>query len=107
MPTKTDESRVQFLRSLDAQRRLSPDPSRRGEAGRIRSFGCRGTCEIYDPVANTFRAASDLTVPRFAHTTMLLSNGKLLITGGFNPIIASAEIYDVAGNTAAQPAACP
>ncbi|HZI58922.1 MAG TPA: hypothetical protein VFF39_19215, partial [Verrucomicrobiae bacterium] len=64
----------------------------------------RGTCEIYDPVANTFTPAADLTAPRFAHATALLPNGKLLIAGGFSPVtssdLASAEIYDVAANTA-------
>jgi hypothetical protein len=63
----------------------------------------RGTCEIYDPVANTFTPAADLTAPRFAHATALLPNGKLLISGGFSPVtssdLASAEIYDVAANT--------
>ncbi len=74
-------------------------------AGGDRLHQGRGTCEIYDPVANTFKAAADLTIPRFAHTTTLLSNGKLLITGGFNPVIsanlATAELYDPAANSTA------
>jgi hypothetical protein len=73
-------------------------------AGGDRLHQGRGTCETYDPVANTFTPAADFTAPRFAHATALLPNGKLLIAGGFSPVtssdLASAEIYDVAANTA-------
>jgi hypothetical protein len=56
-------------------------------------------------VANTFRQTADLTTARFGHTATLLSNGKILITGGFNPVsgsnLASAELYNVSANTTA------
>src|SRR4051794_36894481 len=50
----------------------------------------------------TFSAAGSLTVPRQFHTATLLTNGKVLIAGGFSVAggsfesLATAEIYDPA-----------
>jgi hypothetical protein len=49
--------------------------------------------------AGTFTATGNMTMPRQAHTATLLTNGKVLITGGFAiisgwPVWASAELYD-------------
>jgi len=52
--------------------------------------------EIYDPATGTFTNAGQMTSPRVFHTSTLLRNGKVLITGGSDGTssIASAEIYD-------------
>jgi hypothetical protein len=56
------------------------------------------SAEIYDPVAGTFTLLpSTLNTARVGHTATLLSNGQVLIVGGFDPttgIISDAELYD-------------
>lgn len=56
------------------------------------------TAEIYDPVAGTYTTLySTLNTARVGHTATLLSNGQVLIVGGFDPangIISDAELYD-------------
>jgi hypothetical protein len=62
--------------------------------------------ELYNPVLGSFAPISSMTVRRYAQTSTLLQNGKVLITGGFSfdasacsgpgtsPPLASAELYD-------------
>ena len=58
------------------------------------------TAEIYDPASATFSPTGDMVSPRSFHTATLLSNGKVLVTGG-NVGGATAELYDpVAGSFA-------
>ena len=54
------------------------------------------SAEIYDPGTNSFTPAGNMTAARMVHTATLLTNGKVLITGGSGPqsVMASAEIYD-------------
>ena len=47
--------------------------------------------EIYDPGSGTFAATGNMSVARVSHTATLLTNGKVLVTGGPD---ASAELYD-------------
>jgi len=63
--------------------------------------------ETYDPVSGTFAAAADMAEARGAHTASTLSDGRVLVAGGFTAFpftgqtLASAEIYDpVAGSFA-------
>lgn len=59
-----------------------------------------GTAEIYDPHADQFQSTGSLSMPRGFHTATLLTDGRVLITGGFVAIddssTSSAEIYDPA-----------
>jgi N-acetylneuraminic acid mutarotase len=65
----------------------------------------RATAEIYDPQTATWRAAAPISVPRYHHTAVLLSDGRVLIAGGWSfttnsdPSLATAEIYDPAADT--------
>jgi len=56
------------------------------------------SAEIYDPVAGTFTLLpSTLNTARVGHTATLLSNGQVLIVGGYDPttgIISDSELYD-------------
>ena len=54
--------------------------------------------ELYDPVTRTFTATDSMLNVRANHTATLLTDGRVLITGGddfFQPL-TSAEIYDPA-----------
>ena len=59
------------------------------------------TAELYDPSKGTFAATGNMAVARALHTETPLSNGKLLVTGGFNPIgvVNSTELYDPSSKT--------
>jgi hypothetical protein len=69
--------------------------------------GCpTNAAEIYDPVANAFTVvAGGMNVSRFSHTATLLTNGLVLLAGGFSSCgtspctsESSAEVFDpVAG----------
>ena len=53
------------------------------------------TAEIYDPSTNTFTPTGSMHAVRDLHAATLLSNGKVLVTGG-NRTAPSAEIFDPA-----------
>jgi N-acetylneuraminic acid mutarotase len=56
------------------------------------------TAELYDPASNTWKVAGSLTTARIAHAMTLMSNGQVLVVGGYNgdQILASAEVYEPA-----------
>jgi N-acetylneuraminic acid mutarotase len=60
--------------------------------------------ELYDPATGTWSSTGNLNSARELHTATLLSNGKVLIAGGFIDSDAglatnSAEVYDTATGT--------
>ncbi len=69
------------------------------------------TAELYDPVSGIWTPTGSLQTRRGSHTATLLPNGKVLVVGGtsltsaqaitvpFDPVLASAEIYDPATGT--------
>jgi hypothetical protein len=62
------------------------------------------SAELYDWTVGSFSQIGSMTSPRYGHTATPLSNGEVLITGGFGstddcedlgtPILSSAELYD-------------
>jgi N-acetylneuraminic acid mutarotase len=58
--------------------------------------------ELYDPAAGTWATTGSMSNRRSWHTATLLTNGKVLVTGGlnfFNIPIALGELYDPASGT--------
>ena len=57
--------------------------------------------ELYDPVANSWTNAPNMSTVRMQHTATVLADGKVLVAGGRtqNNSLASAELYDPVTNT--------
>jgi hypothetical protein len=56
------------------------------------------SAELYDPSAGTFAPTGAMTAARAGHTATLLTDGRVLIAGGYGPL-ASAELYDPSTGT--------
>ena len=53
------------------------------------------SAEIYDPDTNSFTSISNMNSARGFHRSLLLEDGKVLITGGgFDASLSSSEIFD-------------
>lgn len=53
--------------------------------------------EIFDPVSGNWTNTGPLNIPREIHTATLVSDGRVLVVGGYNDfdeILNSAELYD-------------
>ena len=60
------------------------------------------TAEEFDPTSGTFTATGNLGFARFFHTSTLLGNGKVLLTGGLEAdgsATATAELFDPTSRT--------
>ncbi len=63
------------------------------------------SAEIYDPVANTFSVLSNMNVARFNHTATLLTNGDVVVAGGYSSCgstctgDATTEFFDPVAGT--------
>ena len=79
-------------------------------AGGVDSMGdVTATCEIYDPVTNTFTATGSMGTKRAGHAAALLPNGRVLVAAGTSDlktpastilgILKSCEIYNPATGT--------
>jgi Kelch motif len=70
-----------------------------GSWGQTTSFDSAG---LYDPATRTFTPTGSMGTARSGHTATLLSDGRVLVAGGFDSgshELASAELYDPATGT--------
>ena len=54
------------------------------------------SAEVYDSSTSTWTTTGNMTNARYYHTASILSNGKVLVTGGnsIGGLLSSAELYD-------------
>ena len=59
------------------------------------------SAEVYDPVTGTFSPTGNMAEARAGHTDSRLSNGLVLVAGGFGVggALASAELFNPATGT--------
>ena len=62
------------------------------------------SAELYDPSTGAFSATGAMTTSRFLHSATLLTDGRVLIAGGYAKLpsgqpLASAELYDPSTGT--------
>jgi uncharacterized protein (TIGR03437 family) len=71
-----------------------------GEAGCVAGYTCRrvNSPELYDPATGAWASTGEMASPRSNHFAVRLSNGKVLVGGGF-PTTNSAELYDPGAGT--------
>jgi WD40 repeat protein len=77
-------------------------------AGGVTSTGNCGGCstplaELYDPRSHMFELTGSMNTGRRGHTATLLTNGKVLVTGGIDDdtgnLLRSAELYNPGNQT--------
>jgi hypothetical protein len=59
------------------------------------------TAELYDPRSRSFEATGSMTTERVSQTATLLSDGRVLVAGGWDRdgVLKSAELYDPSTRT--------
>ena len=85
---------------------LLPDGRVLVAGGALQSGCCGGmvAADLYNPSTGTWQAAANMNVAREAAASVVLPDGTVLMTGGYNgitttPYLASTEIYQPATNT--------
>jgi hypothetical protein len=58
-----------------------------GEDGSSPFYSILSSAEIYDPATGTFAPTSNMTRARQEHSATLLPDGRVLIAGGFGPLV--------------------
>lgn len=59
--------------------------------------GVTNTCEYFDPTTNTWTMAPPMNFARAEHTQTLLSDGRILVVGGYSPtgaFVNKLEVFD-------------
>jgi hypothetical protein len=63
-------------------------------AAGVGTSGLLSSAEVYDPTTNAFSATGSMITARFLPGVAVLSNGQVLVAGGYNSgVLASAELY--------------
>jgi N-acetylneuraminic acid mutarotase len=57
--------------------------------------------ELYDPSTETWAITGSMNNARYSHASIILTNGKVLVTGGFqnDAALNSTELYDPSTET--------
>jgi uncharacterized protein (TIGR03437 family) len=69
------------------------------------SFLTLSSAEVYDPATGQWSPAGNMSVPRWSHSMTALSDGRVLVAGGFGSTspsaqnLQSAELYDPVAGT--------
>ncbi len=95
-------SRVSHTATLLLHGRVLIAGGATGPAGRGVAEAATSKAEIYDPSTRTFTATGNMTAARSNHVATRLLDGRVLITGGWDPTFAvssSAELYEPSTGT--------
>jgi hypothetical protein len=68
-----------------------------GDSGYNDEYAVYASTEIWDPTTTSFGPAGSLAEARRSHTATLLSDGNVLVVGGYDGLdetLASAEVWD-------------
>jgi hypothetical protein len=68
----------------------------------VARLGQSGSAELYDPGSRSWTATGNMEAVRFVHTATLLSDGRVLMVGGYGndgATARSAELYDPRSGT--------
>ena len=77
-----------------------------GVSGDVAEWASYGSSELYDPSTGVWTPTGSMSVPRYGHVAVLLTDGRVLAAGGWviraggvGSIDRSAELYDPSSGT--------